>query len=154
MSINEQTEIFLNTFSNAVNKLAPFRKMTQREKRLKRKPWITRGTLKLNKIKNKMLKNLHSRILSTSPNDSFNDVYQRYKTYRNALNRLITNVKRYYYNKILIENRNNPKKIWQTINLLHNSQKHKDQVEITKLQTPYGIVTSFKAIAETLNEFF
>ena len=34
MSINEQTEIFLNTFSNIIDKLAPFGKMTQKEKRL------------------------------------------------------------------------------------------------------------------------
>ena len=71
-----------------------------------------------------------------------------------ALNRLISNAKRYYYNKILIENRSNPKKIWQTINILHNFQKLKNQVEITKLQTPYGTVTSPIAITETLNEFF
>ena len=74
MSINKQTEIFLNTFSNNVNKLAPFRKITRREKRLKKKPWITRGILKSIKMKNKMFKNLHSRVLSTNPNDSFNDV--------------------------------------------------------------------------------
>ena len=30
MSINEQTKIFLNTFSNTIDKLAPFRKMTQK----------------------------------------------------------------------------------------------------------------------------
>ena len=42
----------------------------------------------------------------------------------------------------------------QTINLLYNSQKLKDQVEITKLQTPNGIATSPITIAETLNEFF
>ena len=156
MSVNEQTEIFLNTFSNTVNKQAPFRKMMQREKRLKRKPWITCGILKSIKIKNKMFKNLHSRILSTYPNDSFNDVYQRYKAYWNALNRLITNSKRYryFYNKILVENRSNPKKIWQTIDLLHSSQKQKDQDEIFKLQTPYGIVTSPITITETLNKFF
>ena len=37
-SINEQTKIFLNTFSNTINKLAPFRKMTQKEKTLKKNP--------------------------------------------------------------------------------------------------------------------
>ena len=83
-----------------------------------------------------------------------NYVNQRYKTCRNALNRLISNSKRYYHDKILVENKSNPKKIWQTINILHNSQKLKNQVEITKLQTPYGTVTSPIAIAETLNEFF
>ena len=154
MFINEQTKIFLNTFSNTVDKLAPFRKMTQKEKRLKRKPWSMREILKLIKIKNKMFKNLHSHILINNPNDLVNDVNQRYKTYRNALNRLISNAKRYYYNKILIENRSNPKKIWQTINILHNSQKLKNQVEITKLQTLYGTVTSPITIAETLNKFF
>ena len=154
MSINEQTKIFLNTFSNTVDKLAPFKKMTQKEKRLKRKPWLTRVILKSIKIKNKMFKNLHSHILSNNSNDLVNDVNQRYKTYRNALNRLISKAKRYYYNKILIENRSNPKKIWKTINTPHNSQKLKNQVEIAKLQTPYGTVTPPIAISETLNEFF
>ena len=70
------------------------------------------------------------------------------------LNRLISNAKRYHYNKILIENRSNPKNTWKTINILHNSQKLKNQVEITKLQTPYGTVTSPTAISETFNEFF
>ena len=154
MSANEQTKIFLNTFSNSVDKLAPFRKMMQKEKRLKRKPWLTHGILKSIKMKNKMFKNLHSCILSNNPNDLINDVNQRYKTYRDALNRLISNAKRYCYNKILVENRSNPKKIWQTINILHNSQKLKNEVEITKLQTPYGTVTLPIAIAETLNEFF
>ena len=97
--------------SNTVDKLAPFRKMTQKEKRLKRKPWLTREILKSIKIK-KIFKNLHSRMLSNNPNDSVNDVNQKYKTYRNAFNRLTSNAKRYYYDKILIENRSNPKKIW------------------------------------------
>ena len=45
-------------------------------------------------------------------------------------------------------------KIWQTINILHNSQKLKNQVKITKLQMPYGTVTLPIAISETLNKFF
>ena len=153
MSINKQTKIFLNTFSKTVDKLAPCRKMTQKEKRLKRKPWLMRGILKSIKI-NKVYKNLHSCILSINPNDLVNDVNHSYKTYRNALNLLISKAKRYYYNKLLIENRINSKKIWQNITILHNSQKLKNQVEITKLQMPYGTVTSPIAIAEILNEFF
>ena len=66
MSIIEQTKIFLNTFSNTLDKLAPFRKMRQKETRLK-KPWLTRGILKSIKIKNKMFKNLHAYILSNNP---------------------------------------------------------------------------------------
>ena len=56
MSINEQTKIFLNTFSNTVDKLASFRKMTQKEMRHKRISWLTRGILKSIKIKTKCLK--------------------------------------------------------------------------------------------------
>ena len=85
-----------------------------------------------------MFKNLHSHILSNNPNDLVNDVNQRYKTYRNALNRLISNAKRYYYNKILIENRSNSKKIWQTINILHNSQKQKNQARLQNCKRPMG----------------
>ena len=87
-----------------------------------------------------MFKNLHSRILSNNPNDLINDVNQRYNTYKNALNRLISNAESYYYNKTLIENRSNPKKIWQTINILHNSQKLKNQVEITNCKRSMGLL--------------
>ena len=48
------------------------------------------GILRSIKIKNKMIKNLHSPILSNNPNDLINDVNQRYKTYRNVLNHLVT----------------------------------------------------------------
>ena len=84
-----------------------------------------------------------------------NDVNQRFKTYRNASNRFVISAqKAYYIKKILIENRSNSKMIWQTINFLLIFQKLKNQVEITKLQTPNGIVTSPIAFAKTLNEFF
>ena len=102
-----------------------------------------------------MLKNLQFRILSSHPRDSINDVNQRLKTYQNASNRLVINAqKAYYIKKILIENRSNPKKIWQTINFQHIFQKLKDQVEIAKLQTPNGMFTSPIVFAETPNEFF
>ena len=45
---------FLNTFTNTLNLHAPLRKQTHKEKKLKAKPWITKGVLASLKHKNKL----------------------------------------------------------------------------------------------------
>ena len=55
---NDVTEEFLYKFTTVLNKHAPLRKSTGKEKRLASKPWITKGTLTSIKIKNKIYKEL------------------------------------------------------------------------------------------------
>ena len=85
--------------------------MTQKEMRLKKKPRFTRGLLKSIKVKNNMLKIRHTGVLRNNPRDLIVEVEQRFKNYRNALNRLISVAKREYCNKIFIVNKSNPRTI-------------------------------------------
>ena len=80
-SVNELYGSFVATVSKVVNKLAPMRKASRKEKKLKLKPWITPNVLKSTKTIYKMFETLHKN------KDDF-ATKEHYKTYRNALNRL------------------------------------------------------------------
>ena len=53
-SVNEQFDQIVSTLSEVVDIHAPLRKATRKEKRLKLRPWITRGILKSIGFKNKL----------------------------------------------------------------------------------------------------
>ena len=54
--INTQFVQLNNTFSHVVNRHAPLRPVTRTERRIKQKPWLTKGLLNSINLKNKMLK--------------------------------------------------------------------------------------------------
>ena len=72
---------FQNSILNTINKYTPFKKVTKRQAKLRRKPWITTSILKSISIKYK----LNKRFLNSK--DNF--WYQRYKYYRDMLNHLL-----------------------------------------------------------------
>ena len=55
-SLHHQFQIFIDIFTDTVNFHAPYRRTTRKEKKLKVKPWLTKGLLKSIKQKNKMYK--------------------------------------------------------------------------------------------------
>ena len=114
-SVHEQFSQFISTFLEVIDAHVPLRKATRKEKRLKLKPWITRGILKSISIKNKLFRLAHKE------NDRSNLI--KYKTYRNALNRTIKEAKKNYYQDFFSQNKNNAKKIWEAINDLANRKK-------------------------------
>ena len=64
-----------------VNKFAPLKKASRKEKKLSQKPWLSRELLNLTKQKNKLFKQLQKKFDK--------DIFQKYKKQRNALNREI-----------------------------------------------------------------
>ena len=68
-----------------VNKFAPLKKASRKETKLSQKPWLSRELLNLIKQKNKLFKQLHKKFDE--------DIFQKYKKQRNALNRVIKRVK-------------------------------------------------------------
>ena len=47
---------FIDTFQITLNKHAPLRDLTRREKKLRRKSWITHDVLNITNVKNKLYK--------------------------------------------------------------------------------------------------
>ena len=63
-SVNEQFDKFCVTFNSVVNKIAPVRKASRKEKRLHAKSWLTKGLLKSIKRKHALFSKLHKALHS------------------------------------------------------------------------------------------
>ena len=72
-----------------VNKFAPLKKASRKETKLSQKPWLSRELLNLIEQKNKLFKQLHKKFDE--------DIFQKCKKQRNALNRVIKRAKENYY---------------------------------------------------------
>ena len=111
-----KTEALMNVLSISkiiyyrltINQHAPFKRVSKRQAKLKRKPWITTGILKSISVKNK----LYKRFLKSK--DKF--WYQRYKYYRETLNHLIRKSKRMFYKDYFDDCKNDIKNVWKGIN--------------------------------------
>ena len=148
VTVNELYNSFVAIFAEVVDKFAPMRKASRKEKKLKLKPWISNGLLKSIKIKNKMFKFLHK-------NRDDLALKERYRSYRNTLNRVIRQFKRNYYHKILEKNKGNSKTTWDVVNELVNHKSRNKSLPL-KLKTSAGdtVAEDPQIIAEEFNNFF
>ena len=96
-STNKLFDNFISIFTEVMDLFAPKRNAT-RKKKLKR--WLTPGLLKSIQTKNKMFKRLHK-------NSDNLVLTEKYKAYRNALNRSLRLAKRNYYHSVLNEHKGN-----------------------------------------------
>ena len=85
-TVNEMLNTFHEKLLEIIDKNAPFRTLSKREKKLREKPWITKGILQSIRIKN----NLYNRYIRKQ--DQF--WYHRYKFYRSKVNMLICKSKK------------------------------------------------------------
>ena len=145
-TIHNQFEQFINSFTSVINKHAPRKLATRKERKLKTKPWLSSSLLCSIKTKHKLYKSICKTYDETK--------YKNYKTYRNVLNRTIEKAKQKYYNELIIENKSNSGKIWKIVNELVNL-KPSQQVDINQLNTKTGeVITNPVAISENLNAYF
>ena len=79
---------------------------------------------------------------------------EKYKAYRNALNRLLRLAKRNYYHSVLNEHKGNSQNVWQVVNNLAFT-KNRTRLLPSKLVTSNGhTVTGEETIAEEFNIYF
>ena len=79
---------------------------------------------------------------------------EKYKAYRNALNRLLRLAKRNYYHSVLNEHKGSSQKVWQVVNELAFI-KERTKLLPSKLITLNGhTVTDEETIAEECNGYF
>ncbi|MCP4485640.1 MAG: endonuclease/exonuclease/phosphatase family protein, partial [Flavobacteriaceae bacterium] len=122
LDINFKYENFQNKFLELLNKHVPLKPKSKRLKRQQRKPWITKGILKSISTKNSLLK----KFMKTK--DDF--WFQRYRLFRNTLNRVIKSSKQNYYSSYFNDFKKDSKKVWKGINELLNRNKAKSSQDI------------------------
>ena len=92
-SAHDAFDKFEEMFHLVVTKFAPLKKPSRKEKRRSQKLWMSSELLNLVKQKNKLFKQLHKK---------FNqDIFQKYKKQKNALNREIKRAKENYYKDLI-----------------------------------------------------
>ena len=110
--INTKYEHFQNKFLELLNKHAPLKPNSKRLMKQQRKPWITKGILKSISTKNSLLK----KVIKTK--DDF--WFERYRIFRNTLNRVIRSSKQNYYTSYFNDFKKDSKKIWKGVNEILN----------------------------------
>ena len=127
-----------------IDKKAPFRTLSKRERNLREKPWITKGILQSIRIKN----NLYNRYIRKQ--DQF--WYHRYKFYKSKVNMFISKSKKNYLRSYFQENSKNSKETWTKINqLLLKNKNAKNDILLSKK----GLIISHqKTVANKFNDYF
>lgn len=114
--VNQAVQEFDKIISSAISTHS--RLVTTTRSCLSLKPWITPGLIKCQKNRD----TLHLKARKDPNNEILQTTYRRY---RNFYKELLHRVKTGYEKEKLVENKNNPKKLWQTINNICDRTKMK-----------------------------
>ena len=145
---NDAYNTYHNKYLQVLNKHIPLKKLSKKEVKLRKKPWLTPGLLTsinkkralLHKFKNEKMRNKDT-----------SATFQKYKEYNNLINKLKRMSKRNFYHKFFNDNSNNTKNIWRGINQLLNRKKSK-QGNIFLEEN--GLITDPLKVANKFNEYF
>ena len=124
------------------------RKLTKKEKNLKKKPWLTSGLLTSINRKRSLFNQLKDEKMK---NKNTFETYQKYKLHRDRINSLKRLSKRNFYRKFFETNYSDSKKVWRGINQLLNKYKGKQK---SIFLDDNGLVSDPKVVANKFNDYF
>lgn len=138
--LNHAAKNFINRLKEIINNCTTRETIKLNKNVCKIKPWITQGLIisinKRDKLKNKLMR------------EPFNkNLKDKYKHYRNLVNKLIKLTKKNYYAKKLIEQDGNPAKTWELIKEITNHNIKKNSTILPDTQNNNELANNF-------NEYF
>ena len=143
--VNKQFEAFYEIFHETIDKFAPAKKASRKEKRIYFKPWLSKSILKSITKKNSLFRKLYKNFTESN--------LEVYKKYRNTLNRTIKLAKETYYKETIDSAKGDSKKLWKIIDTLINS-KNKEKNFSQKLDIEGKKVRDSQVICNNLNLYF
>ena len=143
--VDDAYSYFKETFMCLYNKYIPEKNLSNKEAKIHKKPWITKGFIKSSKIKNK----LYKKIL----NNGNEELKAKYKYYRNRLNKLKNILERRYYEQKFDTAKSDIKQTWKLVNEVI-SRKKKDTVSSTEFKKDNEQITDKREIVNRFNEYF
>ena len=93
----------LETFNTLLQKHAPIKKLSKKDKKAMKKPWITKGILKSIEKKNR----IYRKCIRTKNATKKEELYNLFKSYRNSLNKITRLSKANHYKIFFEDNKNN-----------------------------------------------
>ncbi len=139
---------FESIFSLVLDKHAPLRQQNRKERKRSKKPWLTKGILKSIKTKHKLFKEVI--------NSPFKDTldWTLFKRYRNKLTQVTNLSKKIYFKQEIARDKNNTKKLWQTINNIVNLKETKKRNEVFLADSSGETVVDPDTVSNMFNDFF
>ena len=140
---------FINTFNDLLEKEAPLKKVSNKDRKYLQKPWITRGILTSINNKNRIRKKYDR---AKDQNRKI-ELYNRWKMYKNKINTLIKRSKGNHYKNFFQDNKNKVLKVWQGIKEIIHINKKSNQT-IKNISVDGKLTSDRKTIADTFNRYF
>ncbi|CAH0563181.1 unnamed protein product [Brassicogethes aeneus] len=141
-----------NSFNNFINKINYYINKNKRiiyiqnNKNTKIKPWITMGLISCIRRRDYLKKQLRKHFTENK--------IQEFKTYRNILNKLIFNTKNEYFQRKLLDAKNDYKKTWEVINQASNIKQTNNNAKIELVNIQGETILDDKEKANYFNNFF
>ena len=144
--VNHIADQISGVYKDLIDKYMPLKKLTRREKRFFKKPWITRA-IQASIAK----KNILFRKSKSTPTLLNTEIYTKY---RNVLNKLKKTAKNNYYKEKIASYGQNKSKTWKLINQI-GKRKRKSTCTIHSLHNKRGHkISDTKGITDILNKHF
>ena len=138
-------ENFITTFKTVIDKHAPLKKLSQKQTKLFKKPWITKGILVSIRNKQKMY------VTNFTNGDTEQTTF--YKRYCNKLNKIKKISRRMHYEKSIKENKDSSYETWKCIRSVINNKN--DNIKSPKCIIDNNkTTTSSIEISNILNKYF
>ena len=149
LSIDENNVIsvfeqFYSLVQTTIDKHAPLKQLSRKQKKLQSKPWISKGILKSIKRKQKMHK---THFINGSMSDK-----HFYKRYTNLLTRVKSLAKKLFYFHEFSTFKNNPRKTWEVLRSILSSKSATSAPNIINIDGK--CFTNPSEIAEKFNHHF
>ena len=150
---------FVNNFNRLIDKYCKLATPKTSKRNNKVNPWITQSLINSIKTNEKYYKQWKKSFSKKFPNGK-DILYEKYRTYRKHLRKLIKTAKSKFYCKKIIDNKGNHKKTWEIINQLRGKRQSSINPQFiidNKIVTDRRIISNefnkyFNSIASNLNE--
>ena len=153
MSVNHDLSSFIEKSNKAINDLFPYRKLSNKERKLKHNPWITNEILKEIKIRDKLYAK-HKKVTDIIRRE---DLQLQLRNQKNKVRNLLRSSKKMYFSKYFEDNSRNAKKLWEGVNQILSSKSNSNRsincLEVLDNNTKQSI-TDPKTIANIANKYF
>ena len=117
--VDLSSELFLKKVEKLINFWAPLQIVSNKQKKLLNKPWLTSGILKSIEIKNR----LHKRMCRARDPLHKEELANKVKNYKNTILKLTRKSKANHFNKYFHDNKLNIFKTWEGIREIINISK-------------------------------
>ena len=146
--IDNYTEKFIDILHSTLNIHAPLRKQSRKGKKLKNKPWLSKGILKSIQQKNLLYKK------ALKLNDS--NTWAQYKVYRKKLTHMKEYAKRLCIkNLVNDDNKRDTSSLWKIINkIIHLKNVKKNNIPNKMYASKSESAQGPQAISNLFNKYF